>query len=256
MDIWRVDPGRYAVSRRTDFHIANAVAALSAAPDPKACLRIFRRAIAPFKIDSFACGEVDLAAPERTVFYAIDWPDSYRRFYFGNGLSQRDPLLEALKGRHEPLTWSELQRDRKQWSAIGTRALQVIAEHGWTDGLAVPIPRGDQRFGLVSLQAGKRRPFDANDKSALAMLSYCLHERLRNLAPTYGFAIPPVGLTGREIDALRLIARGATDRDVARKLGIAPSTAHEHIEKAKLKLQVSTRAEAIAIAVSLAIVAP
>jgi DNA-binding CsgD family transcriptional regulator len=63
-------------------------------------------------------------------------------------------------------------------------------------------------------------------------------------------------LTRREIEALRLIARGATDRDVARKLGISPSTAHEHFEKAKRKLKVSTRAEAIAIAVSLAIVAP
>jgi DNA-binding CsgD family transcriptional regulator len=86
------------------------------------------------------------------------------------------------------------------------------------------------------------------------MLSYCFHERLRNLVPKYGFAAPPVGLTKREIDALQLIARGATDRDVARKLGISPSTAHEHFEKAKRKLKVSTRAEAIAIAVSLAII--
>jgi hypothetical protein len=28
--------------------------------------------------------------------------------------------------------------------------LQLIAGHGWTEGLAVPIPRGKQRFGLVS----------------------------------------------------------------------------------------------------------
>jgi len=243
------------VSRRTDFHIAHAVSAISAAPDPKACSRIFQKTVAAFKIDAFACGEVDLAAPERTVFYAMTWPDSYRRFYFSTGLNRRDPLLEALKGRHEPLTWSELQRDGKTWPIIGTKALQVLAEHGWSDGLAVPIPRGDQRFGLVSLAAGKRRAFSADEKSVLAMLSYCLHERLRNLAPKHGFAIPPLGLTRREIDALRLIARGATDRDVARKLGISPSTAHEHFEKAKRKLKVSTRAEAIAVAVSLAIVA-
>jgi two-component system nitrate/nitrite response regulator NarL len=60
----------------------------------------------------------------------------------------------------------------------------------------------------------------------------------------------------REIDCLRLIARGATDREVGRKLGISQSTAHEHFERAKKKLKVSSRAEAIAIAVSLAIVAP
>jgi DNA-binding CsgD family transcriptional regulator len=218
-----VDLGEKRVSRRTDFEIADAVSAISAAPDPKACSRIFRKAIAAFKIDSFACGEIDLAALERTVFYAIGWPDTWHKFYVGSGVILRDPVVTALKQRHGPFTWSELRRDGK-FPAAGTKALQVVAEHGWTEGLAVPIPHGDQR--------------------------------LRNLVPKHGFAVPPVGLTRREIDTLRLIARGATDRDVARKLGISPSTAHEHFEKAKRKLKVSTRAEAIAIAVSLAIVSP
>ena len=123
------------------------------------------------------------------------------------------------------------------------------------EGLGDQPPRGDQRFGLVTL-AGPRRAFEADERSRLTMLSYCFHQRLRNLAPKHGFAFPPVGLTRREIDVLRLIARGATDRGVARKLGISPSTAHEHLENAKRKLNVSTRAEAIAIAVSLAIVVP
>ena len=239
---------------KTDSDIAEAVSGISAAPDPKACTLIFRTAVAAFDVDTFACGEVDLAALDRTVFYAIGWPDSWRKFYLSSGLLRRDPLIEALRRQHEPFTWSELQRDRK-WSTIGTRGLQMLAEHGWTEGLAVPIPRGDRRFGLVTLY-GQRPPFDAREKSLLAMLSYCFHERLRNLVPRHGFALPPVGLTKREIDALRLIAGGATDRDVARTLGISSSTAHEHFENAKRKLKVSTRAKAIAIAVSLGIVAP
>ena len=97
--------------RRTDFDIANAVSAISAAPDPKACSRIFRKAIAAFKIDAFASGEVDLAAPERTVFYAIGWPDTWHKFYVGAGVILRDPVVNALKHRHGPFTWSELWRD-------------------------------------------------------------------------------------------------------------------------------------------------
>jgi LuxR family quorum sensing-dependent transcriptional regulator len=242
------------VTSSTDLDIANAVSAILIAPDPKACTRIFRRTIATFEIDTFACGEVDLANLQRTVFYAIGWPDTWRRFYVGSGLVKRDPLLDALKQRHAPFTWSELRVDRKL-SKIGSEALRLCAEHGWTEGLAVPIPRGDQRFGLVSL-ACRRRDFSAQEKSLLAMLSYCFQERLRNLAPKHGFAIPPVGLTKREIDTLQLIARGATDRKISQKLGISPSTAHEHFEKAKKKLKVGTRAQAIAIAVALAIVAP
>jgi DNA-binding CsgD family transcriptional regulator len=238
----------------TELHIVDAVTEMLAAADPKACSRIFKKTIAKFEIDTFACGEVDLANLGRTVFYAIGWPETWRKFYVGSGLVQRDPLLDALKQRSGPFTWSELRLDRKL-SKLGSEALRLCAEHGWTEGLAVPIPRGDQRFGLVSL-ACQRRAFSAKEKSLLAMLSYCFQERLRNLAPRHGFAVPPVGLTKREIDTLQLIARGATDREIARKLGISPSTAHEHFETAKEKLKVSTRAEAIAIAVSLAIVAP
>src|SRR5262245_41607075 len=236
-----------------DFDIADAISAISAAPDPKTCSRLFVKAIAAFKINMFTCGEVDLVAPERTVFFAISCPEVFRKLYLDNGLMRRDPVLAALRHRQAPFTWSDL-RERKLCIA-GSKALQVAAELGWTEGLAVPIPRGDQRFGLITL-AGPRHAIEADEKSRLAMLSYCFHQRMRNLVPKHGFAFAPMGLTRREIDTLRLIARGATDRGVARKLGISPSTAHEHLENAKRKLNVSTRAEAIAIAVSLAIVVP
>jgi LuxR family quorum sensing-dependent transcriptional regulator len=233
---------------------ADTVSALTAAPDPKGCARIFRKTLATFEVDTFACGEVDLDALERTVFYAIGWPDSWRKFYLGTAMVRRDPIVDAMKTRHAPFTWSDLRRDRKL-SEAGSECLQLCYQHGWIEGLVVPIPRGDLRFGLVSMVC-RRGEFSAEEKGLLTMLSLCFHERLRNLAPKHGFALPPVGLTKREIDCLRLIARGAPDREVGRTLGISQATAHEHFEKAKKKLKVSTRAEAIAIAVSLAIVAP
>jgi LuxR family transcriptional regulator, quorum-sensing system regulator BjaR1 len=238
---------------RTIAAFADTVSEILAAPDPQSGSRIYRKALATFDVDSFAVGEVDLSELERTVFYAIGWPDSFRKFYVEAGLVHRDPVVDALKHWHTPFTWSELRKDRKL-SILGTEALQVLYDHGWTEGLGVPIPRGNLRFGLIGL-ACRRKAFTAIEKSLLTMLSLCFHERLRNLAPKHGFALPPLGLTKREIDCLRLIARGASDRVVGTKLGISQSTAHEHFETAKKKLKASTRAEAI-VAVSLAIVAP
>jgi LuxR family transcriptional regulator, quorum-sensing system regulator BjaR1 len=239
---------------RTIAALADTVSAILAAPDPQSCSRVYRRALAEFDVDSFAVGEVDLSALERTVFYSIGWPDSFRKFYVEAALVHRDPVVEGLRHRQAPFTWSELRRDRKL-SILGTEALQVLYDNGWTEGLAVPIPRGNLRFGLIGLTC-RRKAFTTTEKSLLTMLSLCAHERLRNLAPKHGFAIPPLGLTKREIDCLRLMARGATDRMVGKKLGISQSTAHEHFETAKKKLKASTRAETIALAVSLAIVAP
>jgi HD-GYP domain-containing protein (c-di-GMP phosphodiesterase class II) len=54
----------------------------------------------------------------------------------------------------------------------------------------------------------------------------------------------PAGLTRREVEVLRLIACGASTKDVAARLVISPKTAGTHIEHIYAKLGVSSRAEA------------
>jgi HD-GYP domain-containing protein (c-di-GMP phosphodiesterase class II)/DNA-binding CsgD family transcriptional regulator len=54
----------------------------------------------------------------------------------------------------------------------------------------------------------------------------------------------PAGLTRREIQVLVLAARGATTRQIARRLGIAPKTVGNHIEHIYAKVGISSRAEA------------
>jgi HD-GYP domain-containing protein (c-di-GMP phosphodiesterase class II)/DNA-binding CsgD family transcriptional regulator len=54
----------------------------------------------------------------------------------------------------------------------------------------------------------------------------------------------PAGLTRREVEVLALIARGSTNRDVARRLQIAHKTVGNHVEHIYVKLGSSTRAEA------------
>jgi DNA-binding NarL/FixJ family response regulator len=54
----------------------------------------------------------------------------------------------------------------------------------------------------------------------------------------------PSGLTSREVEVLVLIARGATTREVASKLGIAQKTAGTHIERIYSKIGASSRSTA------------
>jgi HD-GYP domain-containing protein (c-di-GMP phosphodiesterase class II)/DNA-binding CsgD family transcriptional regulator len=51
----------------------------------------------------------------------------------------------------------------------------------------------------------------------------------------------PAGLSDREIDVLRLISLGRTNRDVAEKLFISPKTVGRHIENIYGKIGISTR---------------
>jgi DNA-binding CsgD family transcriptional regulator len=50
-------------------------------------------------------------------------------------------------------------------------------------------------------------------------------------------------LTAREFEVARLIAEGATNREIAERLVIAPKTASTHVEHILAKLGVSRRAE-------------
>jgi HD-GYP domain-containing protein (c-di-GMP phosphodiesterase class II) len=54
----------------------------------------------------------------------------------------------------------------------------------------------------------------------------------------------PAGLTPHEIEVLLLASRGGTIRGIAHKLGIAPKTARNHLERIYFKIGASSRAEA------------
>ncbi|MDQ4106317.1 MAG: LuxR C-terminal-related transcriptional regulator, partial [Actinomycetota bacterium] len=54
----------------------------------------------------------------------------------------------------------------------------------------------------------------------------------------------PAGLSDREVEVLRLVARGHSNREMARLLWISPKTADHHVQHIYAKIGVSTRAAA------------
>jgi predicted ATPase/DNA-binding CsgD family transcriptional regulator len=58
----------------------------------------------------------------------------------------------------------------------------------------------------------------------------------KSSAPTY-----PAGLTGREVEVLRLVARGLTDAQVAEDLVISPRTVNAHLRSIYSKLGITSR---------------
>ena len=59
----------------------------------------------------------------------------------------------------------------------------------------------------------------------------------------------PAGLTPREIDVLRLVARGYTSKEIAARLVISPKTARNHIEHIYTKIGATSRVTASLFAV-------
>ena len=83
------------------------------------------------------------------------------------------------------------------------------------------------------------------DRSAAdAVLAAAGHPRSVRVSPVW-----PAGLSDREVDVLRLIGRGRTNREVAAHLHLSAKTVGRHVENLYVKLGVHTRAAAALFAV-------
>lgn len=63
-----------------------------------------------------------------------------------------------------------------------------------------------------------------------------------------GLVYPGQPLTSRELDVLRLLARGRNTAGIARELGLSPNTIKTHVARLLTKLGADTRAHAVALA--------
>jgi DNA-binding CsgD family transcriptional regulator len=105
--------------------------------------------------------------------------------------------------------------------------------------LCLPSPR--YRTVRLMLYRGRGPDFSDRDRALLTLLRPHLHA-----AYLTGIRGPAPDLTPRQIELLRLVADGHTNRQIARRLMVADSTVRKHMENIFERLQVSNRAAAVA----------
>lgn len=126
---------------------------------------------------------------------------------------------------------------------IGARVIAVAdafdeLTHARPDG-----PAMDVQSALSELQRDSNTRFDVEVLEALRRL---LHVPAQTPLPpaTAPRREWPANLTDREVEVLRLLATGASRRDIAHRLSVSEHTVRHHLEHIYAKLQVRTRVEA------------
>jgi DNA-binding NarL/FixJ family response regulator len=105
--------------------------------------------------------------------------------------------------------------------------------------LCLPSPR--YRTLRLLFFRGAGSDFTDRDRALLTLLRPHLHARyLAACRP------PAPDLTPRQVELLRLVAAGHTNRQIARRLVVAESTVRKHLENIFERLQVTSRAAAVA----------
>lgn len=173
---------------------------------------------------------------------ASEWERVRLHAYYGERVLSRSPLLKpiaVLAGmHHERLDGSGYHRGARG-TAVPRAARLLAAADAFQ---AMTEPRA-HRAAQSSEAAARELQADADagrlDREAVeAVLRAAGQTRSRTRAQW------PAGLTDREVDVLRLVARGNSEKEAGRILGISTNTVHHHVKQVYSKIQVTTRAGA------------
>lgn len=152
------------------------------------------------------------------------------------------PLAEIASCAHERLDGRGYHRSLPAGAL--SPASRILAAADVYAALVADRPHRPARSSEDASRVLEAEAGTALDREAVACVLTAAGER----APS-GPRGWPAGLTDREVEVLRLIARGATNAKVARRLVISPKTVGRHVENLYRKIDVSSRAAAALFAV-------
>jgi HD-GYP domain-containing protein (c-di-GMP phosphodiesterase class II) len=176
-----------------------------------------------------------------------EWEQIRLHAYFTDRILRRSPLLSELApiaaAHHERVDGSGYPRNVP--ASMLSRASRLLAAADVYHALTEVRP---QRPAMTPNEAAAELRNEMNagrlDREAVsAVLEAAGHGRPRTTSAR------PAGLTEREVEVLRLVARGQSNKQIAHALDISARTAQHHVIHIYAKIGVSSRAAAALFAV-------
>jgi LuxR family maltose regulon positive regulatory protein len=134
------------------------------------------------------------------------------------------------------------------------RGLALTRGLGFSRGVFDELPVLTQVIAAAFGQRKLQQPLPAEYFRKFNMLRGAVADNLPAQASMRKLALPLEPLTDREIELLRLLARGLSNQEISAQSQIALSTAKWHLQNVFAKLDVSTRMGAVARARALQLI--
>ena len=174
-----------------------------------------------------------------------EWEQVRLHPYYTERILVRCPSLQPLAGtassHHERVDGSGYHRALP--AAALSRSTRILAAADVFAALTADRPH---RPSLAYDEAA--RTLEAEAQSHLDADAVACVLAAAGLRPAPAPPVWPADLTDREVQVLRLIARGRSNREVAARLSISPKTVGRHVENLYAKIGVSSRAAAAVFA--------
>jgi LuxR family quorum sensing-dependent transcriptional regulator len=181
-------------------------------------------------------------------FYFNNWPKDWFDTYMENGFMEIDPMILEARRRMTPFLWTEMV-DARTFAIEGATVIAAAKAYGWAEVMGIPIHGPSSYQGLISVAALMPVKMTGAERALIRSMAVAVHDKAYE---SVGFGLSnrsPILLTPREADCMRWVAAGKTDAEIGIILGIAPATAHYHVESVKKKAGTRSRSEAVALLV-------
>ncbi|MFB9688018.1 helix-turn-helix transcriptional regulator [Amycolatopsis plumensis] len=161
--------------------------------------------------------------------------------------AHQHPAFAAHRGGRLPLGTSAALTDLADQRTL--RALPLYTDFYRPQGTAdqlLCVVQADDRHGRILTLNRSRPGFSARDRELVDLLAPHVAQAFAREEPPPVrpvTAVPLDVLTTREREVAEAVARAATDREVARLLGISPRTVQKHLQQIYRKLDLTSRAE-------------
>lgn len=171
---------------------------------------------------------VDPLAPPSDAVMVLRYPEAWVAHFSAEEYQRFDPVFDYASRQFMPFRWTEgrfLARLSKQQMTV----LAEGREAGLEGGATIPIRGSDALPASCSLIPDPGGVDPENFKLAHAMAVYA-HERARRIkAKEISARSPP--LTKRERECLVLVARGESDWEIGKILGVSASAVNRTVER-------------------------
>lgn len=173
-------------------------------------------------------------------FASFVWDDAAQRFGGGVwiGMSPgnlarydayfqyHDPITFALQARRRATVVSDVMPHRE---LVHTEFFNdFLARDGLHWGINLHAFDGARALGDLRIWRGRhRREFEPHEQALLDLVEPAFVAALRRRQP----GLRPAGLSAREAEVAAAVARGLTDKQIARELGLAPSSVRTYLNR-------------------------
>lgn len=185
---------------------------------------------------------IDVRRAPQPAIRLHNYPEEWVRYYDDNSLGVSDPVHRASHVTSVGFAWSKIP----SMISLTPRDLEILGRggaQGIGDGFTIPANVPGETYGSCSFANPAGKPLRPSDLPLAQLVGAFAFEAARRLwrirSAGTGVAVPK--LTDRQRECILWMARGKSDWEISRILGVQHETVVRHIKQARDRYGVAKR---------------